>query len=91
MERYSPEIEEMMCSHFSNLSEKDKRHYAATEAIKIGRGGQSYISELFKITRYRIRRGKKELKNPDLCKEIPHGKQRHKGGGRKKKKYQNLA
>jgi len=86
MQVYNQEIEGQMQLHFSTLSEKDKRHYAAVETQKLGRGGQSYISRLFGITRYRIRQGIKEIENPSLLDDIPPGKQRRKGGGRKKKK-----
>lgn len=85
MVRYSEEIEGQMKQLFSGLSEKDQRHYAASEAMKLGWGGKSYISELFEISHFRIRMGEKELKNPELLSQIPKGKQRRIGGGRKKK------
>ncbi len=31
---------------YNSLSEKDRRRYAAIEALKLGWGGISYISEL---------------------------------------------
>ncbi|MGB0862421.1 MAG: hypothetical protein ACPGXZ_05855 [Saprospiraceae bacterium] len=71
---------------FSKLSEKEQRHYAAQEAMKLGWGGKSYISELFQISQRRIRQGEKELNNLELYSEIPVNKQRRAGGGRKKKK-----
>jgi hypothetical protein len=70
---------------FSHLSEKDQRHYAAQEALKLGRGGKKYIGTLFKISQFRIRAGEKELKSPELYAEIPRDKERRAGGGRKKK------
>jgi len=85
MIRYNQETEAQMKLFFSGLPEKDQRHYAACEAIKLGWGGKSYISELFQITHYRIRMGEKELTHPDLYAEIPVGKQRRLGGGRKRK------
>lgn len=85
MTRYNREIEEKMRLHFSNLNEKDKRHYAAIEAEKLGHGGQKYISGLFQITTARIRRGIAELNEVKLLNEIPIGKERRKGGGRKKR------
>lgn len=83
---YNQEIEEKMLLHYSQLREKEKRHYAAIEAIKLGYGGQKYISDLFKLSPYRLRTGIKELQNPTLLEDIPEGKQRREGGGRKKKK-----
>jgi hypothetical protein len=58
--------------------------------MKLNWGGQSYISNLFEISRYRIRCGIAELENTDLMVQIPEGKQRRVGGGRKKKKTQSL-
>lgn len=89
MTRYNQETEVKMKLFFSKLSEKDQRHYAACEAAKLGWGGKSYISELFQISHYRVRMGEKELNNPDLLAQIPDGKQRRIGGGRKKKNLVN--
>jgi len=86
MTKYNQEIEEKMLLHFHQLSEKNQRHYAALEAERLGYGGQKYISDLFKISPFRIRRGLQELKNPTLLSDIPQGKERRIGGGRKKKK-----
>lgn len=86
MTGYSLEIEEKMRLHFAGLGEKDQRHYAALEAEKLGHGGQRYVSKLFSINVERIYRGSKELKDPTFLTQIPSGKQRRAGGGRKKKK-----
>jgi|TARA_B110000977_G_scaffold173180_1_gene226134 hypothetical protein len=86
MIRYSLEIEERMRLYFAKLGEKDRRHYAAVEADKLGYGGQRYIAQLFDIHVERVYNGLKELKNPTLLADIPLGKQRRAGGGRKKKK-----
>jgi hypothetical protein len=86
MTRYNQEIEVQMQLHYSQLGEKEKRHYAAIETIKLGYGGQKYISDLFNLSPFRIRTGIKELSNPSLLEDIPEGKQRREGGGRKKKK-----
>ena len=86
MTRYNQEIEIQMQLHYSQLREKEKRHYAAIESIKLGYGGQKYISDLFNLSAYRIRTGIKELSNTSLLDDIPQGKQRREGGGRKKKK-----
>jgi hypothetical protein len=69
---------------FGRLSEKDRRQYAALEALKYGWGGLSYISEVLGIDRKTIRQGIKEL-NPDFKDSFtPQERQRKKGGGRKK-------
>jgi len=85
MTKYNTEIEEKMILYFSHLQEKEKRHYAAIEAEKLGYGGKIYIASLLNISRARIDRGIKDLLTPKLYEEIPIGKQRRLGGGRKKK------
>jgi hypothetical protein len=82
---YSEETKRIMQLHYSHLSEKDRRHYAAVEAIKLGHGGTTYISRVLKIDRNTIIQGKKELKTLSEYEQIPVGKQRRAGGGRKKK------
>ena len=67
---------------YRNLSEKDKRLYAAVEALKLPHGGIAYISKLLGCDRKTIQRGIKELKNPRV---IPQKQMRKKGGGRKEK------
>ncbi len=47
--------------HYSRLSRKDKRTYAAIESMKLGYGGISYISSVLGITRMRIYKGIREL------------------------------
>lgn len=81
---YPKKTEMLMQLHYSRLLEKDRRHYAAIEALKLGRGGTSYISELLHIDRGSLIQGKKELLTQSEYKQIPVGKQRRRGGGRKK-------
>jgi hypothetical protein len=81
---YSTESEELMQLHYSRLSEKDKRHYAAIEAEKLGYGGKMYISIVLSVSRHTIEKGILELKTPSLYAQIPQNKQRRSGGGRKK-------
>ena len=50
MTKYNQEIERKMELHFTQFSEKTKRHYAAIEATKFRYGGIKYISDLFKIS-----------------------------------------
>jgi hypothetical protein len=83
--RYSSEVEQRMQLHFGQLREKNRRHYAAIEADKLGYGGLRYISEVLGLNEQSIRNGIQELKNPDLVTMIPKGKQRRRGGGRKKR------
>ena len=59
---YPAQVEENMQYFYNSLSEKDKRHYAAVEAIKLGHGGISYIAQLLGCSRQTIHVGVEELK-----------------------------
>ncbi len=73
----------LMQLHYSRLSEKDRRQYAALESLKLGRGGITYISKVLGVDRKTILQGRKELtEESDVF--IPPGRQRKTGGGRKK-------
>ncbi len=69
-----------MQQFYHSLSEKDRRRYAAIEAVKLGWGGITYISQLFGCDYYTIRFGKEELDDESAMNisEI-----RRSGGGRK--------
>lgn len=69
--------------HYSRLSEKDRRQYAALESLKLGRGGITYISDILGIDRKTLLQGRKELTG-DLPNPLPQNRQRRVGGGRKK-------
>jgi len=84
LSHYSPDIEALMQMHFASLSEKDKRHYAAVECIKLGWGGLAYISNLLSINHKTIIKGKNEVKSLLLDKTLAISGQRKSGGGRKK-------
>lgn len=81
MERYSPELEQQMQRYYRSLSEKDRRRYAAIEALKLGHGGMSYITNLFGCHAKPVRRGIAELQDePAMSDE----RIRQPGGGRKR-------
>ena len=81
MQSYSPEIEQAMKKYYATLSEKDRRRYAAVEALKLGHGGQNYIAELLGCSEKTVSRGLVELEGmpeqPDY-----EASQRKPGGGR---------
>lgn len=77
---YSKELEQHMQDLYRRLSEKNKRQYAAIEAVKFSYGGISYIAKLFGCSRDTIRAGIKELGQED---ELPGHRNRKAGGGRK--------
>ena len=78
---YSSEIEAQMCNFYNSLNEKDRRHYAALEATKLGFGGVSYICRLLNCSERTVKRGIEELSSP-----LPSWKEaiRQAGGGRKR-------
>lgn len=77
---YSPAIELQMVTFYKLLSEKQKRIYAANEALKLGFGGISYIARVLQCDRKTICRGIRELTHPEM---IENDRVRAKGGGRK--------
>jgi len=87
MSPYPKQTEMLMVVHYSHLSEKDRRHYAAIEAVKLGRGGTSYISKLLGISRTTVTSATRQLEQA-LASGGPilvNRRQRKAGGGRKKK------
>jgi Rhodopirellula transposase DDE domain len=82
MNSYSSEVEAKMQRLYQSLSEKDRRRYAAIEALKLGWGGINYISQLFGCDDDTIRFGLKELENETA---MNMSEIRRSGGGRKSK------
>ena len=79
---YSEGVLQLIRDFFDKLPERSRRLYAALESLKLGHGGIIYISQVLKIDRKTIRRGRKELKY--LCDTDSGSRQRKAGGGRKK-------
>jgi len=77
---YDRSIEQKMILVYTLYSEKDRRLYAAAEALKLGYGGISYISRVLGCDRKTILRGMLELNHPESIKK---DRIRIKGGGRK--------
>lgn len=80
MQPYSPEVEQQMQRFYQSLSEKDRRRYAAVEAMKLGRGGLSYISRLLGCDDEAMQLGKRELQEEA---QLNQSRVRRPGGGRK--------
>jgi len=87
--KYSQEVEEQMKRFYENLSEKEKRRYAALEASKLGHGGQKYICTLLGCSPTTLRVGREEIVHGST---IPKGRIRRPGGGKKRimKKIENI-
>ena len=83
-EIFSEKAKMLMQLHYSRLSEKDRRQYAALESLKLGRGGTTYISKVLQVNRNTIIQGRKEFTG--IIEALPLGtlQQRRAGGGRKK-------
>ena len=79
--KYSKDIEQKMKAFFDTLNEKDRRRYAGLEALKLGHGGQKYISSVLGCHHQTVMTGIDEIVNGT---EIPEGRIRKPGGGRKK-------
>ena len=79
---YRPEIEQLLRQYYQSLSEKDRRRFAALEAIKLGHGGTRYIAKVLGCDPQTVKDGMRELKQlPD---DAAGSRVRKPGGGRKK-------
>lgn len=84
MVKYDQKTEELMRRYYGQLAEKEQRHYAALEAQKLGHGGKRYVGRLLGISQKTLRKGERELNDPTFYSQVPVGRQRRVGGGRKK-------
>jgi len=79
---YTQEIENLIRNTYLQLSEKDRRKYAAIEALKLPRGGKAYLVRLLGCSRNTIIRGIDELRS-SAPESITENRIRKKGAGRK--------
>lgn len=64
---FSPEVEQVVKTMYHSLREKDRRRYAAAEAVKLGHGGVEYIAALLGCDPKTIRQGQRDLHDlPDV-------------------------
>ena len=61
MDRYPQDVEQKMKQFADWLSEKDRRRYAAVEALKLGHGGIDYLAHLLGCDPKTIRHGQDDL------------------------------
>jgi hypothetical protein len=83
MIRYTETIEHEMRTFYESLNEKDRRRYAAIEALKLGHGGQVYISQVLGCDRNTIAKGIGELQSVQVSSDEDN-RIRRVGGGRKR-------
>ena len=76
--KYPVGVKQAMLRTFATLNERQRRFYAATEAIKLGHGGIAYIAQLLDCHRRTIERGLQELDHGDTS--LPPHRARKKGG-----------
>lgn len=75
MVTYQSSIKKQMKHFYSSLNERDKRRYAAIEAVKLGNDGVNYISQVLRCDQKTINKGISELESENLTTE----RQRKKG------------
>ena len=80
---YPPVLEAEIKKFYQTLSEKDKRRYAAIEALKLGHGGIIYIANVVGCNRDTVHEGIKELKAMSSDSSGYDKRIRRPGGGRK--------
>ena len=78
---YDEHVEKKMRAVFEQLSERDRRLYAAVEALKLPHGGIGYVARVLGCSRGTVRRGLRELR---AGRWLPRGRSREPGGGRKR-------
>lgn len=84
-----PVTEKRMRDFAQTLSEKDRRRFAAIEAVQRGYGGSVYIASVLGCSTKTIERGIKEL---DQLQDDPAvGRVRRPGAGRKERSHPSRA
>ena len=66
---YGKSVEEGMINFYDSLSEKDKRRYAAVEALKLPHGGRVYICGLLGCDLKTIQQGLSDLEQEEQFKK----------------------
>lgn len=74
---YPTRVEQAMQLTYSSLNERQRRLFAATEALKLGHGSIKYLAQLLGCHRKTIQRGLKDLRVPHTT--LPPGQARKKG------------
>lgn len=77
LREYPADVERQMVALYESLSEKDRRRYAAIEALKLGHGGIQYVAELFHCDPDTIHRGSQDIDS--LPADAAEGRIRKKG------------
>ena len=70
MSHYSPAVATQMIRFYNTLNERDRRRYAAVEAVKLGHGGIAFISQLLNCDPKTISRGIAELESEEQLNSV---------------------
>jgi hypothetical protein len=87
MHPYPAVIEAQMQRYYQSLNEKDRRRYAAIEAVKLGYGGQAYIRRLFGCHHETLALGMAELEDETAL----NGERIRQVGGGRKSAFETIA
>ncbi len=79
--KYPARVEDAMRYTFANLNERQRRLFAATEALKLGHGGIAYVAEVLGCHRRTVERGLGELENPGPLPPPERARKKGAGGG----------
>ena len=66
---YKKSAEEGMVNFYDSLSEKDRRRYAAVEALKLDHGGKAYVCSLLGCDPKTIQEGLSDLEQEEELKK----------------------
>lgn len=66
---YGKTAEEGMVNFYDSLSEKDRRRYAAVEALKLPHGGRTYICDLLGCDLKTMQQGMLDLEQEEQLKK----------------------
>ena len=76
---YPPGVEQAMLVTYASLNERQRRLYAANEALKLGHGGVGFVARLFDCHRKTVQRGLADLRKSESS--LPPIQARKKGAG----------
>ena len=79
---YTPAIAQLLRQYYQSLSEKDRRRFAAVEAITLGHGGIRSIANVLGCDPHTVKEGMREIEQ--LPADPAEHRVRTSGGGRKK-------
>ena len=84
---YGPAEKSVLLSLYPSYSEKQQRHFLATECLRLGRRSAAYLCRIFSCSPKRIYAGLREVAIIRDSKVVEdYGRQRKPGGGANKKK-----